>query len=358
MTDRTDGYRRLVASMTSEACRDGLPAEVVELQGPTGLRILCMDIGATWLSCQLPIDGRPTEMLLGSSTLSQYLDSTAYLGATIGRYANRIASGQFPLGGRTVRLAPNQSGNTLHGGPDGFHRRRWTLTQSDYRTASFTLRSPDGDQGFPGNLSASVTYSLTDDGAVQIRFQARTDAPTPVNLTNHAYFNLVDGETGPDCLGHRLQILADHYLPVDDAGIPNADPVDVGGTDFDFRDKRVIRSMRGGLDDGYDHAFLLKQPSLRRPAATLYSPDDRVRMEVSTNKPALQLYTGRWLDGIPTRAGRAYGAYAGVALETQFLPDSPNHCEWPQPSCIVGVGDRYEYTTRYRFWTGRVQIGE
>lgn len=330
--------------------RSSAPLEWIEIKGEQGLRIVCSTRGASWLSCQVPVGGDRREVLLGGSTPS---NSTAnsYMGATVGRYANRIARGQFTLGSRPVRLETNQGCHTLHGGPSGFDRRCWHLAERTPHSVLFELESPDGDQGFPGNLQASARYTVTAQQTVQVTYRATTDSATPVNLSNHAYFNLLDASGGSRGLEHRLQIHADHYLPVDAEGIPASGLQSVEATPFDFRYCRVIGSL--SADAGYDHAFLLQmnEPLLARPALSLIAPDDSLKLQVFTTKPALQLYTGRWLEGTVNRSGTPYPAFAGIALETQFLPDSPNHPEW-QPSCILRPGEIYSHTTEFSFLTG------
>ncbi len=349
---------RLVTTVTSVNDPDGQAPKVITLQNHNGLRALFMDIGATWLSCQVPLADGFREVVLGSATLNEYRASSCYLGATIGRYANRINAGRFRLDERTVQLAVNEKGNTLHGGPSGFDRRRWRVIEQDAQSVLFELNSPSGDQGFPGNVRATVRYNITDDNAVQIEFNASSDASTPLNLTNHTYFNLENAASGIDVRSHRLRLESDYYLPVNQAGIPVQGLCDVDSSAFDFRQMRTIGSTPG---TGYDHAFLLRSPkstpgstptpSLDEPVAILRAPDESLDLLVFTNKPALQVYTGSGLDGTPTRNSTCYAAYAGIALETQFLPDTPNHPEWPQPGCFYGEGDVYQFTTRYKFAT-------
>lgn len=328
---------------------DGRPPELVELQGGQGLQIICMDIGATWLSCRVPTGDQKREVLLGHEHLSSYLNSGACMGATVGRYANRIANGRFQGDNGIVQLATNEGGNTLHGGPEGFHRRRWRIAEVSGSSVSFELHSPDGDQGFPGNLTASVQYSISGD-AVEIRFRAETDRQTAINLCNHAYFNLADAAGQSDCGSHSLSIAADHYLPVDQAGLPRDGLMLVEGTDFDFRRDRIV-GKQGRGQSGYDHSWLLDREagSMASPGCVLKAPDRSLTLEVLTDKPALQVYTGEGLRGLPARGGGTFEARAGLALETQFLPDSPNHPEWPQRTCLYGPAEDYRFTTVYRF---------
>ncbi|MCL9781412.1 galactose-1-epimerase [Vibrio sp. S4M6] len=346
----------LEKSMTQTLAHDGAPAKVLTLSSDAGLSIVIMDIGATWLSCQLDVDeSEKRELLLGVSNIDDFQNQECYLGATIGRYANRIEQGRFQIGDKTYQVDTNQAGNCLHGGRTGFDKKRWTLVEQTRNKAVLTLSSPDGEQGFPGNLAVSVTYQVTSDNTVDIRYHATTDSPTPVNLTNHAYFNLSAGET--DCRTHQVRINADQYLPTNQNGIPLDKPVSVEGTGFDFRQSKTL-AQDFLLDDqqniakGYDHSFVLN-PVCRQGevAAQVTSPDGKVQLSVFTDKPAMQLYTGNWLAGTPNRQQGKYIDYAGFALETQFLPDAPNHPEWQQPSCILKPGEVYQFSTQYQFKT-------
>ena len=221
-------------SSVDQLAPDGQPFELTELHNKTGMSVTLMDWGATWLSAVLPLkDGEKRELLLGCQTPADYLHQAAYLGATVGRYANRIAHAQITVEGKTLNLLPNQGPNQLHGGPEGFHARRCQKIKQDERQVTYQLHSPNGDQGFPGNLTAEVQYLLTEDNRLEIHYQAQVDKTCPVNLTNHAYFNL-DGE-GLDVRAHRLQLFADRYLPVDSEGIPSGELANVEKTGMDFR---------------------------------------------------------------------------------------------------------------------------
>lgn len=333
--------------------RHAVPAgvQVVELVGADGLRLRMLDIGATWWSLQVPVPGepQPREVLLGGAAPALHLDNRAYLGATVGRVANRIAGAAIERDGRRWALQPQPgSPHQLHGGPDGYDRRRWQLRHHRSDSACWALHSPDGDQGFPGALDIEVTVTLCGDGVVEQQFQARCSAPTPVVLTNHAYFNL-DGRPG-DVRGHRLQIDASHVAPVDDGLIPLGvlDPVDGGA--FDFRSLRRIDAKAGGC---YDHGLLLRPQArpMQHPAAVLVSGDARLRMRLFSTMPSLQLYTGGHLAGAPARDGGLLAAHAGVALEPQWLPDSVHHPEWPQPPVWLLPGQVWRHTLRLVFDT-------
>lgn len=345
----------LIETMTKEAAFDGQPASLVELKNESGMSITLMDIGATWLSCVLPVGKKGREVLLGTSNMRDFKRMSSYMGVTAGRFANRIASGQFEIDGKKYQTLTNQAGNTLHGGPEGFNARRWTVASQGSNYVQYHLVSPDGDQGFPGNLNVYVTYQLTSDNHVVISYKASTDKSTPINLTNHAYFNLQGESSGKDCKSYSLQINAETYLPTNNVGIPLGTLASVVGTGFDFRVAKPI-----GQDflvdeqqkpaNGYDHSFFLNSACADGEcAATVVTKDKKVAMKVYTNKPAIQLYTGNWLGGERNRKGKEYAGYAGVALETQFLPDSPNHPEWKQASSILRPGNEYSYQTRYAF---------
>ncbi|KMK83702.1 galactose-1-epimerase [Pectobacterium brasiliense] len=334
---------------------DGQPFQLTTLQNQAGMRVRLMDWGATWLSCELPLpEGEVREVLLGCASPEQYPRQSAYLGASIGRYANRIAKATFSRETETFHLVPNQNEHQLHGGPEGFHARRWRIASQDATQVTYQLHSPDGDQGYPGHLNVQVTYALTEHNSLEISYQATVEKACPVCLTNHAYFNL-DGDL-TDVRKHQLQLFADYYLPVNSSGIPNADLTPVNATGMDFRQPKTLeedflRDSDQMAVGGYDHAYLLHRTcgSSESPAANLWSSDGRVLMSVFTSAPALQLYSGNFLAGTPSRDGGQYENYAGVALESEFLPDSPNHPDWPQPDCWLKPGKVYRSDTTYQF---------
>ncbi|PAA96388.1 galactose-1-epimerase [Serratia fonticola] len=341
-------------SDNSAVAPDGQPFILTTLKNAAGMTVTLMDWGATWLSALLPLkSGEQRELLLGCQTPQDYLHQGAYLGATVGRYANRIAHASLNIDGKPHPLIANQGEHQLHGGPNGFHARRWQIVKQDEQQVVYQLHSPDGDQGFPGNLDVTLTYRLTAEHRLEIEYQAQTDRACPVNLTNHAYFNL-DG-AGHDARQQRLQLFADRYLPVDGDGIPCAELTAVAGTGMDFRQPKtlqqdLLRDRDQQRVKGYDHAYLLHDTchGLASPAAHLWSADGKVAMTVFTTAPALQLYSGNYLGGTPARDGGSYQNYAGIALESEFLPDSPNHPEWPQPDCWLEPGQRYQSATHYQ----------
>ncbi|MFT7681832.1 MAG: aldose 1-epimerase [Moritella dasanensis] len=345
----------LFETMTQQAAFDGHPAKLVKLQNNNGMSVTFMDIGATWLSCILPVEGEQREVLLGVSTMADFEKHSTYLGATVGRYANRIALGKFEIAGQNYQVKTNQAGNTLHGGPEGFDKRRWDIVEQGENSVCFSLVSGDGDQGFPGKLNVSLYYQLTYDNQVVIRYNATTDKATPINLTNHAYFNLSGAEFGVDCKGNTLCINADSYLPTDELGIPFGELAAVDASSFDFRQPKEIAQdfladAQQKAAKGYDHSFLLNDNCKQGEcAAEVTTADKCITLKLFTDKPAVQLYTGNWMAGTPNRTGGEYADYAGIALETQFLPDSPNHPEWDQPCSILNAGEEYIYRTSYQF---------
>ncbi|OOS01615.1 galactose-1-epimerase [Canicola haemoglobinophilus] len=329
---------------------DGQPFRIFTLTNAKGMKVQFMDWGATWISCQVPVGSEMREVLLGCQ-VNDYPKQQAYLGASIGRYANRIANSQFELNGKGYLLAANQNQHQLHGG-QGFDRQRWYLEKCGGNSITFSHFSHDGDQGFPGNMHVFVTYSLSENNKVKIEYEAICDQDCPINLTNHAYFNLNNAVEGCDIRGHSLQLNADYFLPVDSAGIPNAELKSVEGTSFDFREEKPI-----GLDflqeeqqlvKGYDHSFLLNQND-EKTCAILTALDRSLTMKVTTSQPALQVYTGNFLSATPNRQNGQYADYAGIALETQCLPDTPNHPEWWKYGGITKVGEKYYHWTKYQF---------
>lgn len=339
---------------TPQRAPDGQPYRISTLRNGAGMVVTMMDWGATLLSCRVAMkDASVRETLLGCATPEDYLRQAAYLGATIGRYANRIANSQLEREGKTIDVTANQGKHQLHGGPEGFDKRRWRIVRQNEQEVLYTLDSADGDQGFPGNFRVTAHYSLTEDNRIVIEFRATVDKPCPVSLTNHAYFNL-DGAQN-DVRQHRMQLFADSYLPVDASGIPPAGLKEVQGTSFDFRRAKTIADDFLSDEDqkrvkGYDHAFLLRaKGDISQPAAHVWSSDNKLQMTVYTSAPALQFYSGNHLDGTPAREQGSYVACQGLALESEFLPDSPNHPEWPQPDCWLQPGAEYLSVTEYQF---------
>ncbi|MFC1415014.1 aldose epimerase family protein [Streptacidiphilus sp. N1-12] len=327
-----------------------------------GVSAQMLTLGATLSALQVPDRrGRPANVVLSAADPAQLLAQARYFGATVGRYANRIAGGRLPVGGTEHRLSRNENGrHTLHGGAEGFDTRLWEsrAVRESHRTGvEFRLHSAHDDQGFPGELDVTVTYALDPGGALAIIYQAVATAPTVINLTNHAYFNLA-GEGSGDVLDHLLRIEADHYSPVDQDLIPlPGPPARVAGTPFDFTAPRPLGRSIGSDDPqlqltagSYDHNWLLREGTTRipRPAATLWHPASGRRLKCLTTEPGLQVYTGTHFDGsVRGPSGRPYLPFAGVALETQHFPDSPNRPDFP--STVLQPGRTYRSTTVYRF---------
>jgi aldose 1-epimerase len=336
---------------------DGQDVELFTFTNAHGMEARVMTYGGILVSLKVPDrDGRLGDVVLGHDSLAGYLrGNTAYFGAIVGRYANRIAAARFTLDGRTYELAANNGPNTLHGGRRGFDQRVWwgMPFQRDGTTGvTMTYTSPDGEEGYPGALTVRVTYSLTERNELIVDYEATTDRATPVNLTQHSYFNL-RGEG--DVLGHVLTIDASRFTPVDAGLIPTGSPAPVEGTPFDFR-RPVPIGARIADDDpqlrlsrGYDHNFVLDRPgSALARAARLEEPVSGRTLEVRTTEPGLQFYSGNFLDGSVTgKGGRPYTHRAGLCLETQHFPDSPNRPDFP--STILRPGETLRSQTVFAF---------
>jgi len=333
---------------------------VISLKHPSGLALDLMDIGATWLSCRVPLPhGKTRDVILGCPSAADYGKQNAYMGAMTGRVANRIANARYTRNGVTTLLHTNTPPHQLHGGSMGFDKRRWTILNQTSTAARLQLISADGDQGFPGELNVTVDMALSAPRRISLTISATSRRETPVSISQHAYFNLDNYHH--DVRQHQLQINAAHYLPVDHGLIPLGSLAavdDLGSTRhaFDYRAPKVIgtdwmRDPQQQIARGYDHAFLLapNDGKMCQQAATLTAADGQLSMTIATTMPALQLYTGHYLAGIIGRDGFPYSAYAGVALEPSFLPDSPNHPEWPQPSCWLAPKQLYRHRIVYDF---------
>jgi aldose 1-epimerase len=298
--------------------------------------------------------GKSVDVLLGFDSLEAYRTHGKSLGALVGRYANRIGGARFPLSGETYTLAANDHGvNHLHGGLLGFNKRVWTVEDAADSRLTLSLFSPDGDEGYPGNLTVRVTYVLTEEG-LTIEYKARCDRDTVCNLTNHAYFNLSGHDSGP--VGDQtIQLLADHYTPTDSLSIPTGEIAPVEGTPMDLREPTPIGAR---IDEdfpqllqagGYDHNWVLRgELGALRPIARAASSKTGIAMEVLSTLPGVQFYTGNYLSGIPAgKDGAAYDRRWGFCLETQFFPDSPNHESFP--SCVLRAGEDFSHTAVFRF---------
>ncbi|WNO52911.1 aldose epimerase family protein [Stakelama saccharophila] len=341
----------------------GRVVEAITLSNGHGIEATIITYGATLQRLMLPDRrGEAADVALGYPDLQRYLDEPQYLGATIGRYANRIAGGCFTLDGETHRIATNEGANVLHGGPEGFDKRLWDVVETagaPEPSVTLRLESADGDMGFPGMLSVTARFSLDDAGRLTIAYAARTDAPTIVNLTNHTYWNLA-GEGSGSALGHLLAVAADAITPVGHDLIPTGEVSGVAGTSFDFRTPRRIAEHIRNADEpqiamvgGYDHNFVLSPAGdhgLRR-IAELREPESGRGFELWSDQPGLQFYTANHFDGtIAGKSDRLYRQGDAVALEPQRFPDTPNRPDFG--SARLDPGQLYRNTMVYRFITG------
>ncbi len=337
--------------------REQVPVEVYTLTNANGVEMRAITYGAIITNLKVPDrSGRFGDVVLGFDTVDGYLEATRYFGALIGRYGNRIAGGRFTLEGKTFALATNNGPHHLHGGVKGFDKVLWNAMPADGAegvSLTFSRRSPDGEEGYPGNLQVSVRYLLTDANELAIDYRATTDKPTPVNLTQHSYFNLAADDG--DVLGHQLLLKASRYTPVDDTLIPIGELTRVEGTPFDFRTPAAIGDRIDGDDvqlrngKGYDHNWVIDRtgPALERAASVLEPTSGRI-MDVDTTEPGIQFYSGNFLDGTARgKGGRVYQHRTGFCLETQHYPDSPNHPSFP--STILHPGETYASKTVFTF---------
>ena len=330
----------------------GVEVDQYTLSNLGGVKVTIITYGATITSVCVPDrNGKIENVTLTRDSLEDRLKSSPYFGATVGRYANRIARGKFSIDGQEYTLATNDKINHLHGGRKGFDKVVWKaepMETADSAGVKLSYQSPDGEEGYPGTLSAQVTYSLTNDNELKAVYTATTDKPTVVNLTNHAYWNLA-GEGSGDVLGHQLTLAADKYLPVDDGHIPLGELKSVEGTPMDFRSPHAIGERIAQVDGGYDHCYVLNRTndvdlSL---AARVVEPKSGRIMEVYTTQPAVQFYTGNFLNGSLKSGGKTYEKHSGFCLETQHYPDSPNHADFP--STLLKPGETYLQTTVHKF---------
>jgi len=338
---------------------DGTPVEAFTITNANGMQVKAITYGGIITSLRIPDrNGQFDDVVLGYDDLAGYVGENPYFGAIIGRYGNRIAGGRFSLDGHDYTLATNNGPNHLHGGMKGFHKVLWQaepFENGDSVGVTFSYESPDGEEGYPGNLDAHVTYKLTAANELVFDYRATTDRPTPVNLTQHSYFNL-GGDGSGGILSHELMINADHFTPVDSTLIPTGVIASVAETAFDFRTATAIgaridrdeEQLRFG--SGYDHNFVLNRSddSALSLAARVYDPRTGRTMDIYTTEPGLQFYSGNFLDGsITGKAGHVYQHRSGFCLETQHFPDSPNKPEFP--STILRPGEEYRSTTTYVF---------
>ena len=325
--------------------------QAITLQGRNGTSAKVLTWGARLAELWVPgAKGQLADIVLGQDSLADWQAHGRYMGTTCGRFANRIAGGRFMLDGRVVELDRNEGANQLHGGSAGFDLKHWRIEETSEAQVTLATTSPAGEMGFPGTVEARVTYRLED--GLSIVMEATTDAPTMVNLANHAYFNLA-GQGAGSVLGHELCLHADHYTPVDADKIPTGEIRAVAGTAFDFRSLRRIGDQLPG-PEGLDHNFCLSAPlqavqgEFLRAAADLTDPGSGRRLRVWTNEVGLQIYTGAHFDGSQTgKAGASYGKFAGIALETQKFPDAPNRPQFA--SARLDPGQVYRHLVLYDF---------
>jgi aldose 1-epimerase len=342
--------------------KEGVPVDQYTLTNRRGMIAKVITYGATLTDLIVPDrTGTPGDVVLGYDKLEPYLAGVPYFGSTVGRVGNRIAKARFTLDGKTYQLATNNGPNHLHGGVKGFDKVVWkaeTVPGAGAASVRFTYRSADGEEGYPGNLDATVVYTLTDENELRLDYTATTDKATPVNLTNHSYFNLA-GDGSGDILGHVLMIAADQYTPVDDTLIPTGELKPVKGTVFDFTAPTAIGARIAKVPIappvGYDHNFVIRPADAAagpRLAARVFDPKSGRIMEVLTTEPGVQFYSGNFLDGtLKSRHGVPYTKHAAFCLETQHFPDSVNHPNFP--SAILRPGETYRTTTIYKFGTER-----
>lgn len=348
---------RGVNRASSGKTRDGRPVDMYILANAHGLEMRVITYGGIITSLKVPDRlGQLDDIVLGFDTIDGYLKDPPYFGAIVGRYGNRIANAQFVLNGTTYKLAANNGPNHLHGGVNGFDKMIWNAVPGDTPdglSVTLTRTSADGEEGYPGTLQASVRYTLTDKNELVIDYRATTDKATPVNLTQHSYFNLAGD--GGDILDHELTIHASRYTPVDATLIPTGELAPVQGTPFDFQKATTIGAhisadnvqlKNGG---GYDHNWVLDRAGNGlQPAARLLDPKSGRTLDVATTEPGLQFYSGNFLDGTITgKGGRVYKHRSGLCLETQHYPDSPNHPTFP--STILQPGQTYSSRTVFTF---------
>ena len=339
---------------------DGVAVALYTLKNSKGMEARIITYGGAIVSLKTPDrTGAMGDIVLGYDTLADYLAGKSYFGALIGRYANRIAHGKFTLEGKPYSVPVNDGENALHGGIRGFDKRIWTARALPDGALEMTYKSADGEEGYPGNLTATVTYTLTDDNHLRIHYVAVTDKPTVLNLTNHSYFNLKGAGEG-DILGHLVTLNADQFLPIDAGFIPIGELRLVQNTPFDFRRPRTPGERIAQPDEqlklgnGYDHNWLLNRPQMNAGMLSLAARVEatvsgRV-MEIYPDQPGIQFYTGNFLDGTDKgKGGKIYNQHAGFCFETQHYPDSPNQAKFP--STELKPGQKYDTTTEWRFST-------
>ena len=334
---------------------DGKKTDLYTLRNKNNMEVCVTNFGGRIVSVMVPDkDGQMRDVVLGFDSIQDYVSKPSDFGASIGRYANRINQGRFTLDGTEYQLPQNNYGHCLHGGPQGFQYRVFDAVQPNPQELELTYMAEDGEEGFPGNITCKVLMKLTDDNAIEIRYEAETDKPTIVNMTNHSYFNL-DGDAARN-EAHLLTIDADYYTPVDSTFMTTGEIAPVEGTPMDFRTPTPVGARINDYDfvqlkngNGYDHNWVLNtKGDITRKCATLESPLTGIVLDVYTNEPGIQVYAGNFLDGSLTgKKGITYNQRASVCLETQKYPDTPNKPEWP--SAVLRPGEKYMSQCIFKF---------
>ena len=325
--------------------------QLYTLTNSNGMEVCITNFGGRVVSIMVPDNkGEMKDVVLGFDNVATYMDNVKHpsdFGAAIGRYANRIAQGKITVEGQEIQLPKNNFGHCLHGGPQGWQYKVYDVVDVTESTLQLKLVSPDGDNNFPGEVTAVVTYTLTEDNTLDIRYEATTTAPTVINMTNHSYFNLNGDPTQP-ITNHELYVNADNYTPVDSTFMTTGEIAPVEGTAFDFRQpKPIYKDLEMGGIIGYDHNFMLGEPHVMRTAAIVYDPETGREMTVSTDKPAIQFYTAIGLQGEIGKDGMMMKIQTALCLESQYAPDSPNQPNFP--SCVLKKDEEYNFTTIYKF---------
>ena len=334
---------------------DGEKTDLFVLKNKNNMEVCITNFGGRIVSVMVPDkDGNMKDVVLGFDSIQDYIKYPSDFGASIGRYANRINQGRFTLDGVEYQLPQNNYGHCLHGGPKGFQYRVYKGVQKNDQEVQLTYLAKDGEEGFPGNLQCTVTMKLTDDNAIDIQYEAETDKPTIVNMTNHSYFNL-DGDPTTDNSAYLLTLNADNYTPIDSTFMTTGEIATVEGTPMDFRKPTAIganinqefEQLKSG--NGIDHNWVLNtQGDVTKVCATLESPKTGIVLDVYTNEPGIQVYCGNFLDGTLTgKKGIVYNFRAAVCLETDKYPDTPNKPEWP--SAVLRPGEKYQSQCIYKF---------
>lgn len=329
---------------------------LVTLTNASGAKVTLCSLGAAIQKVEVPDkDGVLDDVVLGYADPADYIADGPCAGKVPGRYANRIAKGHFSIGDETYTLAINNGPNALHGGPEGFQNQIWLTKVTEEGKVIFTYFSADGEEGYPGNLTATATYEWSEDNTLRLTLEARTDKTTVVNLTNHAYWNL-NGQNSGSALGHVMQLMCSNYLPTDETLIPTGEIAPVAGTPMDFTEAKVVgRDIKQDFPalnygKGYDNCWLVDnyEPGKLQKVAVLSSPESGRILEVSTTQPAAQVYTGNWLAGSPlNKSGRVMDDYDGIAIECQHTPDAPNQPQFP--STLLEPGQKFKEVIEFAF---------